>query len=70
MNAANTTSNRNQLTDKELGYIQDYLSWELLAVKKCNHWANECQDADVAQMIRQAGAKHQQHYDTILSHLQ
>ncbi|GAB2698498.1 hypothetical protein ACFQWB_14080 [Paenibacillus thermoaerophilus] len=70
MTAGPTTSNRNQLTDKELSYIQDFLSWELLAVKKCSHYMGECQDAEINELLREAAAKHQQHYNTILSHLQ
>lgn len=65
-----TTSNRNQLTDKELSYIKDYLSWELLAIKKCNDSANRCQDVQIAELIRATGRKHQQQYQTILSFLQ
>lgn len=71
-NQANTstTSNRNQLTGKELTYVKDYLSWELLAIKKCNDAANRCQDVQIADLIRATGHKHQQQYQTILSFLQ
>jgi hypothetical protein len=64
-----TTTDRNVLTDKELSYVKDYLSWELLAMKKCNDVANNCQDMQIKQQIQAAGRKHQQHYETILSHL-
>lgn len=64
-----TTTDRNVLTDKELSYVKDYLSWELLAMKKCNEAANSCQDAQIKQQIQATGRKHQQHYETILSHL-
>lgn len=66
---ANMTADRNLLSDKELHYIKDYLSWELLAMKKCSDAANACTDPQIKQLIQQTGLKHQQHYETILSHL-
>jgi len=68
--ANQTTSNRNVLTDKELHYIKDFLSWELLAMKKCSEAASRCTDLQIQNTIKEAGRKHQQHYDTLLSHLQ
>jgi len=65
-----TTSNRNVLTDKELHYVKDFLSWELLAMKKCSEAASHCTDRQIQNAIYEAGRKHQQHYDTLLSHLQ
>lgn len=69
-NQTTTTPNRNQLSEKELLYLTDFLSWELLAIKKCNDAANRCQDMQIANLIRSTGQKHQQQYDTILSFLQ
>lgn len=64
------TSDRSLLTDKELHYLKDYLSWELLAMKKCGHAANHCTDAAIAGVINDIGKKHRQHYETLLAHLQ
>lgn len=64
-----TTQDRSLIADKELHYMKDYLSWELLAMKKCSDTANQVQDQDMAQMIRQIGQKHQDHYNTLLSQL-
>jgi hypothetical protein len=69
-NSANMTADRSLLSDKELHYIKDFLSWELLAMKKCNEAANHCTDAGLKQLIRDTGKKHRQHYETILTHLQ
>jgi triacylglycerol esterase/lipase EstA (alpha/beta hydrolase family) len=69
-NTANMTADRNMLADKELHYIKDYLSWELLAMKKCNEAANRCTDPQIKQLIKDTGKKHQQHYNTIITHLQ
>lgn len=64
------TADRNLISDKELHYIKDYLSWELLAMKKCNDAANQCQDPQIQGLIREAGQKHKQHYEAILNQLQ
>lgn len=64
-----TTDNRNLIADKELHYLKDYLSWELLAMKKCSDTASQVQDPEMAQMVRQIGQKHQEHYNTILNQL-
>jgi len=66
----NMTSNRNQLSDKELSYVKDFLSWELLAVKKCHDAAGRCEDQQIADLLRSTGSKHQQQYNKLLSFLQ
>jgi len=63
------TSNRNLLSDKELLYIKDYLSWELLAVKKCKVAADSCTDPQIRQMIEQTGQRHIARYESILAEL-
>lgn len=66
----NMTSDRNLLSDKELHYLKDYMSWELLAMKKCEHAAELTQDPEIQAKIREIGRSHLQHYDTLLKHLQ
>ncbi|MDR6226237.1 hypothetical protein [Desmospora profundinema] len=58
-----------QLSTKDLNYLKDELSWELLAFKKCHHYAQESQDPQIKQLIDQVGRMHQQHYQQILTHL-
>ncbi|GGE07085.1 hypothetical protein GCM10011571_05390 [Marinithermofilum abyssi] len=58
-----------QLTTKELNYLKDALSWELLAMKKCHHYAQECQDPQLKQLIDRTGQLHQNHYQQLLQHL-
>jgi hypothetical protein len=70
MQTNNMTANRNLLTDKELHYIKDFLSWELLAMKKCNEAANGCTDPQIQNVLNQTGQRHQQHYEMLLAHLQ
>lgn len=58
------------ITTKDCSYLKDELSWELLAMKKCHHFAEECQDPEVKQAINKAGQMHQRHYQMLLKHLQ
>lgn len=67
---SNITSDRNLLSDKELHYLKDYMSWELLAMKKCEHAAQSCQDPQIQTQIREIGKTHTQHFETLLRHLQ
>ncbi|SMO83344.1 hypothetical protein [Melghirimyces algeriensis] len=57
------------LSTKDLNYLKDEMSWELLAFKKCHHYAQQCQDTQVKQMIDDIGRKHQRHYEQILQYL-
>ncbi|NPV26048.1 MAG: hypothetical protein HPY81_01050 [Firmicutes bacterium] len=58
-----------QFSTKELNYIKDHLSWELLMAKKCYDTAQACNDPDIKTAINQVGQKHQQHYQLLLRHL-
>lgn len=58
------------ITTKDHLYLKDQLSWELIAMKKCRHFAQECQDPEIRQAIDKAGEMHQRHYNMLLRHLQ
>lgn len=58
------------ITTKDHLYLKDQLSWELVAMKKCSHFANECSDHEISQAIDKAGQMHQRHYELLLKHLQ
>ncbi|WAH36396.1 hypothetical protein [Alicyclobacillus dauci] len=60
----------NTLTNKDLSYLKDGMSWLLNAVKKFNHYANECTDQQVKQAIQRVCQTHQQQYDLLLKHCQ
>lgn len=66
----NTTADRSLMTEKELNYVKDFLSWELLAMKKCNASSQRCTDPEIQQVMQKIGVRHQQHYDQLLTHLQ
>jgi hypothetical protein len=54
------------ITDKDQLYLKDALSWELLAMKKCHHYAQMCQDQEVSGLIDRLGRMHQDHYQRLL----
>ncbi len=60
----------NIMSTKDHLYVTDMLSWNLLAMKKALHWANECVDQEVKQLIETAATMHKRHYEQILTHLQ
>ncbi|WP_166243292.1 hypothetical protein [Paenibacillus turpanensis] len=58
------------ITTKDYLYLKDQLSWELIAMKKCRHFAAECMDTEIRDAIDKAGQMHQRHYELLLKHLQ
>jgi hypothetical protein len=55
---------------KDLLYLKDHLSWQLMAMKKCAHFAIECEDPEIKQALDQTGKMHYKHYQLLLKHLQ
>ncbi|MCR6095203.1 hypothetical protein HXA31_12795 [Salipaludibacillus agaradhaerens] len=58
------------ITTKDHLYINDMLAWNLLAMKKAHAFSQQCSDQEVSQALDQAGRMHQEHYQTLLTHLQ
>jgi len=58
------------LSVKELNYIKDFLSWELLMAKKCNEYANKEVDPNFKGIFNNAGQVHQTNYQNLLAYLQ
>ncbi|MFO7274056.1 MAG: hypothetical protein LOD90_05220 [Symbiobacteriaceae bacterium] len=63
------TSGMLPLTEKDLSYLKDMMSWELLAAKKAYHYANETQDAECRQAMFQIAEQHQRNLERLLLHL-
>lgn len=55
------------ITTKDMAYLEDAMSWLLVTTKKCAHYAAECQDSEVKQLLDQIGQMHQRQYNTMLS---
>ncbi|WP_163182567.1 ferritin-like domain-containing protein [Neobacillus sedimentimangrovi] len=58
------------ITTKDLMYLKDAMSWELLAFKKFHFLAEQAQTPEIKQALENAGRMHQTHYQKLLSHLQ
>ena len=58
------------ITGKELAYIEDQLSHEEMLVKKYQAASNQCSDQALKTKFTQVAKIHQQHYQTLLNHLQ
>lgn len=57
------------ITTKDLAYLKDALSWELLAFKKFHFLAQQAVNPQVKQVLEKAGQMHQRHYQKLLTHL-
>ncbi len=57
------------LSTKDLAYLTDAMSWELLTMKKCHHFAKECNSVKIQQTIEKAGKMHEEHYKILLKHI-
>lgn len=58
------------ITTKDLSYLKDALSWELMAFKKFAFFAQQATDPQIKQQLDKAGKMHQRHYQKLLTHLQ
>ncbi|KZZ83227.1 MULTISPECIES: hypothetical protein [Bacillaceae] len=60
----------NIISTKDHLYLQDMLSWNLLAMKKAHFFAEQCQNQELKMELEKTGQMHNRHYQTVLSHLQ
>ena len=57
------------LSEKDLNYLKDHLSWELLAAKKAFQYAHQSQDNTVKDLLFEVSQQHQRNYEKLLAHL-
>ncbi|WNB93021.1 hypothetical protein [Bacillus sp. NEB1478] len=57
------------ITGKDLNYIKDMLSWNLLGAKKAHSMASQCQDFEIKSTLEKACKMHESHYNRILGHI-
>lgn len=57
------------LSTKELNYINDFLSWELLSAKKCFQYAHQEMNSAHHQIFNDAVRIHQQNYESLLNYV-
>ncbi|WP_453994034.1 hypothetical protein [Bacillus nitroreducens] len=58
------------ITSKDLLYLTDMMSWNLLALKKAHFFAGQCQMPEISQALEKACQMHERHYRQILEHMQ
>lgn len=59
-----------QLTQRELLYLEDFLSSEQHNFKTMNYLASQCSDASIRQLCQSCAESHRQNYQTMMKHLQ
>lgn len=57
------------VTTKDLSYIEDALSWELIAAKKFAMYAQMAQEQGIKDICDRLAKMHQSHYQMLLKHL-
>lgn len=58
------------LSTKEVNYIKDMLSWELLATKKCFQYVNQEMNPARKSLFFDTQNMHQQNYVNLLNYLE
>jgi hypothetical protein len=58
------------ITSKDILYLKDALSWELLAFKKFHFLAQQVTNEEIKVALENAGRMHQNHFVRLLAHLQ
>lgn len=56
------------ISTKDHLYLEDALSWELTAMKKCFHFAREATDPEIQTALDRTGHMHLNHYLRLLNH--
>ncbi len=56
------------LSTKELNYLNDFMSWELLAAKKCYQYGCQENNSPQAQLLFDVARIHQQNYTNLLNY--
>jgi len=57
------------ISTKELNYVKDLLSWELLSTKKCFQYANQETISPQQKVFSDAANIHQQNYESLLNYI-
>ncbi|MED1862083.1 hypothetical protein P4V41_01240 [Fictibacillus nanhaiensis] len=57
------------ITGKDLNYVKDMLSWNLLGMKKAHFMAGQCQDQEIRAVLEKACQMHENHYKRIITHI-
>ncbi|SCY81482.1 hypothetical protein [Alkaliphilus peptidifermentans] len=58
------------IATKELNYLKDFLSWELLNTKKCYQYAQQETDQKAQQIFLNSAKVHQDNYMNLLNYVE
>jgi hypothetical protein len=58
------------ISTKDFLYLEDMMNWNFIAMKKAHFYAKHIQDQEVKTVLEKVGKMHQDHYMTILQHMQ
>ncbi len=56
----------NIISTKDLSYIKDMLSWNLVMAKKSKEYLKLVSDKDVKEIIKRVNEVHKSHYEMLL----
>ncbi len=59
----------NNLTQRELMYLDDFLKSEQLAYKSMNFFAEQCTDQSVKQLCLDSAQSHKHNFQTMVKHI-
>lgn len=62
-------SKEHRVTEMEMAFLCHALDAEALAIQKCMHYADECQDQDARMLMLDQAAVHRRHWDQLLEML-
>jgi hypothetical protein len=57
------------LSEKDLSYMKDHMSWELLAAKKAYQYAHQTLEPECRQLMFRVAETHQRNFERVLQHL-
>lgn len=57
------------ITSNELATLEDQLNSELVLVKKYHTYAAQCTDPQLRSKCEQVAARHQDHFNRLMTHL-
>lgn len=57
------------ITSKELTALEDQLDYEQVLVKKCDTYAAQCTDPQLRTKCEQMAARHRDHFNRLMTHL-
>ena len=57
------------ISTKDHLYLQDAMSWELTAMKKCFHFSRETADPEIKAALERTAHLHMNHYQRLLNHV-